>query len=378
MKKIFYWTEAFFTIVGAVVGLGIFSIPYASKNIGVLPGVILIICVTLIMMFLNILFAEIIIFDKKDDCIVGYSRKYLGGWAGKIEFFSILFGYGGSLVAYILATAVFTEGILSMDKAYFWPIVLIFTAVNSMVLLNGFRGFGKIELVFSVLMCGMFFLVSYESLPHWSSLNENWSGLLVPYGVVIFALTGQSSIPIAIKILGAEKKKIREVIVYAYIFIAIITILFFISAIKTSGLEVTPNPFISMSKKMGSGILYLGSLLGLITVITSHWAIAIYLKKILISDIKLKTILSWFLVVFAPLTLILAGVSNFVHIIGLVGVVAGTTDALIIVAVYRKIFHKKKSKPIVLPWKLPRYLTWTIFLLLVFAAISSILSSVKG
>ena len=77
MRKIFYWAEAFFTIVGAVIGLGIFAIPYASKNIGVLPGVVLILCVALVMMILNILFAEIIIFKEEVEERAGRQCKFV-------------------------------------------------------------------------------------------------------------------------------------------------------------------------------------------------------------------------------------------------------------------------------------------------------------
>jgi len=366
--------EAFFVIVGGVLGLGVFAIPFAAKRIGVFPGVVLIFAISILMVILNTLFSEIILFTKKNECIIAYSKRYLGRLAKIIETFSIIFGYSGSLLAYTLATAVFVTGLFSLDNSYFWPIILVSSAVTSVILLNGFRGLGKAELFFSVLMCLAFFLVFFKSIPFWEEVKSNWTETFLPYGVVLFALSGEASIPIAIRILGKEQKKIGKIILWAYFLIAIITALFFVSAAKTSGAGITADPFVSISLKMGQGILYIGSLLGLLAVVTSHWAIASYLKKILITDLKFKEIVSWFFVVFFPLVLILLGAYNFVHIIGLVGVVAGTIDALMILAIYKKVFSKKGAKTIILPKKAPTFFIWIIFLIFLGAALSSIFS----
>jgi len=79
------------------------------------------------------------------------------------------------------------------------------------------------------------------------------------------------------------------------------------------------------------------------------------------------------LAIFTPLVLILLGASNFVRVIGLVGVVAGTTDALILLTIYKKIFSRQNSVPRVLPFKVPGAAIWILFFLLVGAALSSIL-----
>jgi len=365
--------EAFATIIGTVVGLGIFAIPYAARNVGIVPTVALIIAVALVMMLLNILFAEIIIFDKREECIIAYAGRYLGKWAEKIETCSIFFGYTGSLLAYTLAVSVFVQAVIPGEISYFWPIVLAFSAVSCIVLLNGVKNLGRLEFLLSGIMCAAFLLVFGTSFAHWGEVPENWSNVILPYGVVWFALTGESSIPIAIKLLGKEKKKILKIIPLSYFFIILITILFFIGALKTGGAGIGPDPFIAMGERMGDWLKYAGSAIGLLAVVTSHWVLSTYLNKILTSDVKIKPLTSWFLVVFTPLVMILLGASNFVSVIGLVGVLAGTLDALIILAIYKKIFSRENTKPRVLPFKMPGAVTWVISLLLIGAALSSML-----
>jgi hypothetical protein len=333
----------------------------------------MIILIALIIFIISILFAEIIIHTKQDECIVAYARRYLGKWAEKLETFSVFFGYGGSLLAYVLAVAIFTQGLFLLGDNYFWPIILIYSALSCIVILKGLNSLGKLEFILTLVMLLVFLLVFWKSFPYWEGIKEDWGKTLLPYGVIWFALTGQSAIPLAIRILGKEKKKILGISFGAYLFSTVITILFFICALKTGGINVGPDPFIAMSVKMGKWVLYIGSILGLLAVVTSHLVIATYFKKILISDIKMPHILSWGVVIFLPLILILTGASNFVHIIGLVGIVAGTTDSLIILTIYKKIFVDQKRKTHVLPWRVPPAIIWTLFLLLIGAAISSIL-----
>jgi len=375
MIKITDKLEAFATIVGTVIGLGIFVIPYAARNVGVRPTAILIIFVALAMVLLSTLFAEIIVYDKKEECIIAYAKRYLGKWAEKIEICSILFGYTGSILAYILAIAVFIQAIIPGEISYFWPIVLVYSALSCIILVNGLKNLGRLEFVLAGIMCAAFLWVFGKSIPFWGGVGENWGNMALPYGVVWFALTGESAIPIAVKLLGPQKRKIFKIIWLAYIFIAIITILFFVGALSTGGLKIGPDPFIAMSRLMGSGVKYLGTIIGILAVVTSHWVLATYLKRILKTDIRIPVIFSWLLVVFIPLFLIMIGASNFIYIIGIVGVVAGTTDALMILTIYKNIFSRENTVPRVLPFKVPSVVIWMVFLLLVGAAISSILSS---
>ena len=96
------------------------------------------------------------------------------------------------------------------------------------------------------------------------------------------SLTGESAIPIAISILGKEKKKILKIIIGSYVLIALVTILFFIGALKTGGLNIGPDPFVAMAQKMGEWVKYAGTFIGILAVVTSHWVLSTYLKKILV------------------------------------------------------------------------------------------------
>lgn len=375
MKKELSFWEAFATIVGTVIGLGIFAIPFAARNTGVTPTVALIIFIAIMSVLVSVLYAEIVIFDKREECIVSYARRYLGNWIGRFETCSVFFGYTGSILAYVLAISVFVKELIPQGENYIWPIILFYTAISGLILLRGIRSLGNLEIFLTGIMCAALFLVFWKSLPHWRPVNADWSTVAIPYGVVWFSLTGGSAIPLTVRLLARKGKKVFKAIFFAYLLITLVTILFFVAALKTGGHNIGPDPFIAMGQKMGNWVIYIGTLIGILAVVTSHWTLATYFNKVIKNDLNINPIASWLLVVFLPVILILLGVSNFVNVIGLVGLVTGTFDALLLIAIYRKIFSRKNAVPRVLPFKLPGVLMWGVFLLLLVAAASSIFSS---
>lgn len=373
MNRLKYF-ESIGIIVGTVIGLGIFSIPYAGRLGGVWPGATLILVVSLVMVLISFLFAEIILFSGGNGRgLVFYASKYIGGWAGKLVSCSVFLGYTGSLVAYILAITVFFSSLIGLGKDFFWPIILFFTAFNSLVLIRGIKSLGRLELFFSLFLLLAFLIILFSGMFFWQPIEDNWGYFLLPYGVVWFALTGESAIPIAIRVLDKKRKKIAPVIAISYAIIFIITVTFFINAIKIGDGSLKPDPFLTMSEKMGAWVNYLGSTLSIVAVATSFWVSATYLKKILEEDISISQILSWVIVVFLPLILILFGVHNFIRVISLIGILMGTVDSLVIISIYSKIFKNSRTKPRVLPFKFPSAALLLLSLLLLAAAFSSLM-----
>ncbi|MBM3255986.1 MAG: hypothetical protein FJZ04_00750 [Candidatus Moranbacteria bacterium] len=374
MKKYLPFLEAFATIVGTVIGLGIFAIPFAAKGAGVAPTVALIVFVAAMSALVSFLFAEIVIFDKREECIVSYARRYLGSWMGWAEAVSVIFGYTGTILAYVLAVAIFSKELIPFNGTYFWPIILFYSGVSGLILLfRKPKNLGNLEIALAGLMCAAFLFISWKSVPYWKPLENDWSKLAVPYGVVWFSMTGGSAIPLAVRILARKGREVFSVISLAYLFIAFITIAFFVAALKIGGDGIGPDPFVAMGEKMGRWVLYAGTLIGILAVVTSHWTLAAYFKNILNEDLGINPIFSWFLVVFLPIILITLGISNFVSVVGLVGLVAGTFDALLLMAIYKRVFRRKNALPRILPFRVPGVVIWTAFLLLVGAALSSIL-----
>ncbi|TRZ81084.1 hypothetical protein D4R86_03285, partial [bacterium] len=89
-------------IIGTIVGVGIFGLPYAISKVGFLIGIPLLILLSGIVLYLHYLYGEIVLRTKRKQRLVGYAKKYLGGKGKSIATLSALFGLLGSQLAYLI------------------------------------------------------------------------------------------------------------------------------------------------------------------------------------------------------------------------------------------------------------------------------------
>ena len=75
--------RAISALVGTVIGAGIFGIPYVVAKIGFLPGIFYLLTLGTLVLFLNLLYGEVILRTPGDHQLTGYAEIYLGKF-GKI------------------------------------------------------------------------------------------------------------------------------------------------------------------------------------------------------------------------------------------------------------------------------------------------------
>jgi len=373
MKKIFFRLEAVATLIGAVVGLGIFAIPYAVKDVGIGPTIVLTIFVGLIMTFISLAFAEVVIFSGEKKHLIGYAKEHLGDWGGRVQTFSIVFGYGGALLAYLLAGTVFLQTLIPGGEKYFLEIAVGFAIINGLVLLRNVISLGFLELVLMFFLILIFITLFFLGIPHWQETPTSWDKILLPYGVIWFALSGMSSVPVIAKIMKGQEKNIKGVIVAAYIIVFLLALSFVLTVIKVGGGKVSLDPFLTLGESLGQWVVLFGTVIGIVAVASSYWVIGTFLKNSLIIDLKLSKIVSWAVVVFFPLFFLVIGVSNFVEVIALIGIIFGTIDAIIILLMYKAIFINKKKKGKIFSFKLPIWILFLTLTIICIAAASSLI-----
>ena len=72
-KNYFY---AIATMIGAVIGAGIFTLPYVAQKSGVIPFLSYVVFLGSIQFYISMLYAEIILSTKEKHRIPGYVEKY--------------------------------------------------------------------------------------------------------------------------------------------------------------------------------------------------------------------------------------------------------------------------------------------------------------
>ena len=78
-------------IIGTIVGVGIFGLPYAIAKVGFLVGIPLLVLLSGAMLCLHYLYGEIVLRTKRKQRLVGYAKKYLGNKGKSIATLSAIF-----------------------------------------------------------------------------------------------------------------------------------------------------------------------------------------------------------------------------------------------------------------------------------------------
>ncbi|MEM4244580.1 MAG: aromatic amino acid transport family protein, partial [Candidatus Nanoarchaeia archaeon] len=99
-------------LIGTIVGAGILGIPYVVYKAGFWTGMLMIVALGIALLLLHLYLGEIALRTKQKHQLAGYAEKYLGGWAKKLMFLTMLIGSYGALTAYIIGTGATIKAIL--------------------------------------------------------------------------------------------------------------------------------------------------------------------------------------------------------------------------------------------------------------------------
>lgn len=338
MDKFYYATA---TLAGTVIGAGIFGLPYAAAKTGILPALIYLIVLTAVMALLHLLYGETVLRTNGKHRLVGYAGLYLGVWGRRLSSFSVIIGSYAALLAYVILGGIFLKTIFGGifgGTAYFYGLIFFF--LSAVFIARGLKMVSKLELYLSFFLAAAmivfllkgFFLIDVSNF----SMSVNWHEMFLPYGVILFALSGVPVIPEVVRVLGNKKSQLKKAIIWGVLIPALIYFWFIITVFGVSGKETSQDAITGLVPYYGNGIILLGAFIGFLAVITSFLAYGENLKKTFEYDYKFSRKTSLFLALFFPLFLFLIGVNNFISIIGFAGAVTGGIDGALIILTYQK------------------------------------------
>lgn len=375
VKKFFY---ALAILVGTVVGAGIFGLPYVISKSGILPGFFYLLILGGVVLFLHLLFGEIVLRTQEKHRLIGYSQKYLGNWGKFLITISTFLGIVGALLAYLILAGNFLKIIffplLNLSSFHF---SLFFLFLFSFFIFRGIKLIAPLELLLDVFFFLIIFLIVIFALPQINLENFilfDFSHLFLPYGVILFAFLGTAAIPEISEILKEfpERKKYPQVIILASFLVFFLYLIFSFAVIGVSGKDTSPEVFSGLLPFLGEKIVILGSIFGLIVVATSFLVLANYLKNSLIYDYFFPKILAKILTLVLPLILFLIGFRNFIETIGFVGTFLGTIEGIVIVLLFQRAKKLGDKKP-EYSLQIPSLLLYFLIIVFLFGVLSQII-----
>ncbi len=343
------YIAAIASLVGATVGVGMFTLPYASIQAGILTVLGFFVVLGVMQHWLHKIYAEIVLSTKERHRLPGYAEKYIGPSSKKIIVVLVTVASYGSLLAYTIIGGDFLFQLLS---PYFGGTVFIYTTLllvlRSIIVLFGLRWITRAEVVLTAGLVGAIMIVASLTAGNGSFENLtlfNASHAILPYGPVFFAISGIIAVNDICIILKNDKKRIKSALFWGILISILIMITFTVLVASLSGAATTADALSGLKNFVSLPIYSALLLIGVIAITTVYLAMAEALEEVYMWDLKLPRTVAWGLVAIVPYLLYLLGAQDLTKVIAITGaVIGGLLGALTLtIAIYVKKKPEQKS-----------------------------------
>lgn len=338
-------------LVGTIIGAGVFSLPYLFKFSGFSIGLVYLGLATVAYILLYGMYADIIIATPGEHRFVGYARIYLGKWAGRLGILMTIVQSILVLTVYLILSESFAN--LFFPQTAGITKIVIFWFLASVVILLGVKKIARLELWITLGMLGIFAVLLIFGIKNIgafpiSNFVPVWGNLLLPFGAILFALSGRAAIPGVVSAMGGSSSggqsgaSVKKVIFWGMVIAALIYAIFAFSTIAVSTL-VTKDAITGLRLSLPLPVSRLLGLLGILALISSYIAIGFDADKSLELDLDFPWWLRFIIVMFGPLALYFAGLNDFLRGIGLAGGIFVALEGIFIVWMWLKMKGRKIS-----------------------------------
>jgi tyrosine-specific transport protein len=349
-----------------IVGVGIFGIPYCFSQVGIGPGLFYLAFLGIMALLIHLFYGEIVLRTNGDHRLVGFAEKYLGKAGKRITGSIIVFEFYGAMLAYLIVAGQFLNLLLSRffgGSDFSWAIA--FFILGAAAIFFGLKTIGAIEFLmtfFLIFVAGIFIYQGGLKLDGLDFGAVNWAKFFLPYGVILFALTGGAAVPEMRHMLKGREKILKAAIIIGTLIPILIYALFALSVVSVSGSQTTKNAIEGLVPFLGEKIAVIGAIFGFLAVTTSFLVVGLNLRQIFHCDYKIKRTLAWALACFVPLAGYVLGLNNFIFVIGFIGAIAGGLEGILLILIYLK--AKKTGRP-AYSLRLPAFIPWLMILIFV-------------
>ena len=370
MKSLIYPLSV---LLSTIIGVGFFALPWITSKVGIWTILFYFLFLGLIVVFLHLLFAEVVMRTKGIHRLPGYARLYLGKWGEVIASIVTIFSLGGALLAYFIIGGMFLYSLFSpifggniniYTLIYFFSgAFLIYFGIKSITII------GFVSVILFIVILLTIFWQGFNLIETKNLFNFNLTYALLPYGAILFSFWGMSLIPEIKEMMIGKEKELKKIISLSVIIAALIYLFFIFIVTGISGNVVSEDAISGLRGFVSNWVIGIALFFGILTTFTSFLTLGLTLKKVFWYDFKLPKILAWFLACFGPLIFFFLGMKDYIIAIGLVGGVMLGIEGILIILMHSKAKIRGEKNP---PWSisLPKFLSYFLILILILGVIS--------
>ncbi len=339
--------RATLTMIGTIIGAGVFALPVLFARVGLLPATVLFLFVTGIVLATHVLYLEIALAIKKRMRLTGYARQELGSLGSWVAMWTYPLQIMGADFAYLLLGG----GFLATLVGRWFPTIalsawtVLFWAIGALVVARGLRGVAKIEGVATwmlIITMAIASLVTLHGFDLSLAINERWSEVAMPFGAFLFALSGYNAVHEVSELVGRKRERAMAAVVLGTLIAAALSWFFAVGIAFTGGdTDRLPN---HLAHLFPSGIGWIIPLIGLLAVITSYFIMAEDLTIAMEIDFGMKKTAAWLVTFLTPLALVFIVHQDFLHVVGAVGALFGGLNGIMIALIAWKLKAQRRIR----------------------------------
>jgi len=336
-----------------IIGAGMFGIPYTFAKAGFWFGVLELGVLTGVILAFHLAYGDIVLATPSRHRLPGYIRLYLGSRAAALSWGAAIAGIFGALIAYVALGANFLStlaGVAGVDIGSI-PFAFAIALSGAVATRLTIAKEALVNAILTALLIVFILILAAALFPVFAAENLNGfdiASAFLPYGVLLFALAGNTVIPDVISVLGRDRGLARRAIVVGTAIPAAIYFIFALAVVGALGSGVSRETIAGLGGLDWTIFVLLGSAIGFLAVYTSFIALGRSMQELLVLDFGLRRTGAWAVVSIAPLLLFLLGLRDFLVIIGATGAIAVGIDASTVFAARKRIGSKNARRPAIL------------------------------
>lgn len=356
-KKVWGFLFPASILSATVIGAGMFALPFVFQSIGYVVGLIYLVLFVTVFSLVHLMYADIILRSGGDSQLANLAKRYIGGWSFLPSFLVATVGLILVLTVYLVLAGSFMR--------WLWPIgtlnaVIVFWLVGTLAIFFEIKKLAWLELIITVAMVIIVAILFASGLPRVTNFLsvaafrsvgfwEGMSLLILPFGPILFSLSGRTAIPSILEYFKRQKVSsnlLPRVIVFGTAAPALIY-LFFIFGVTGLSAVVSGDAISGLLTPSYALLLGVG-LLGLAAIFSTYIIIGRSVRDSFIYDTKFSRVGAAILVTFLPMGLYLIGLQDFFTLVGVVGGIFLTLETLLIVSIWQRLNNKKVARKLLL------------------------------
>lgn len=327
-------------LIGTVVGVGIFGLPYVFSQAGYVFGLIELVIIAALSLLTYFIYADLLAVNKGHVRFVAVVSNQLGPLGRAIATTAFYGSLWGAMLAYIIIGGQFLSNVLrpllhGQDFVYqiaFWIIASV-CMIGGTLFVRRLQAF-LIPVFFVMIAALALFALPNLHLDYLATMEP--TNILMPFGALIFAFSGFSAVPESREALGRRKTQIRSSLILGVTLVAVLYALFTFAVVGMTGPFTSVQSVDGLRLATGAWLSIFVSIIGLCTVFTAFISVGTSLMNSLIYDFRGRYLSSWWLTVTIPLCVFLFGARDFINVIGTTGGLLGGLCGIVLLVAYER------------------------------------------